>query len=159
MAKRKKKVLAKPTPLVANVKIKDQPIGPFFQPPCLRSMTMASTVATPANTTASKEAFHKAIDLLWNGNSPSCEDRSPGGQWFQWSVRHPQTAWAVLASTRTYGELVAHMAKVAEMGILPEGTMISAGRCYDYCQYDGSYREQTFLLSQVGREVTLEARR
>jgi hypothetical protein len=117
--------------------------------------TIKAIAAINANA-SSKEAFHKAIDLLWNGNSPSFEDRSPGGQWFQWSVRHPQTAWAVLASTRTYAELVAHMAKVAEMGILPEGTLISAGRQFGYCEDDYSHHEQTFLLTTVGRVAHLE---
>ena len=71
-------------------------------------------------------------------------------------MRHPETGWAVLASTRTYGELVAHMAKVAEMGILPDGTLISAGRQFGYCEYDYSHHEQTFLLTTVGRLVHLE---
>ena len=117
---------------------------------------MRSTVASvPANITSNKEAFHKAIGVLWNGKCPSFEDPSPGGQWFQWSVRHPETGWAVLASTSTYAELVSNMAKVAEMRVLPEGTLISAGRQFGYCPYDYSHHEQTFLLSQVGRDLRL----
>jgi len=119
---------------------------------------MASTVATPATATAT--GLIKAVEILWGAGCPNArEERSRLDQWFQFSVRNTDTPWYNLATCPTFGELVAHMTKVAEMGILPEGTMISAGRCYDYCQYDGSYREQTFLLSQVGREVTLEARR
>ena len=101
----------------------------------------------------------KAVEILWGAGCPNArEDRRPDGQWFQFSVRCADTPWYNLATCHTFGELVDHMAKVAEMGVLPKGTMISAGRCYGYCQYDGSYREQTFLLSQVGREVILEAR-
>ena len=118
---------------------------------------MSASIAAAVNTTpATKEAFHKAIGILWGTPCPSFEDRSPGGQWFQYSVRHPETGWAVLASTRTFGELVAHMHKVAEMRVLPEGTLVSAGRQFGYCEYDCSHHEQTFLLTTVGRVAHLE---
>lgn len=116
-----------------------------------------STVATiPATVASNKEAFRSAIGVLWGAECPSYENHSPKtGQWFSFSVRHPETGWAVLATTRTYAELVAHMAKVSAMGILPVGTLISASRCYGYCEYDCSHHAQTFLLSQVGRELCL----
>ena len=118
-------------------------------------MSTSTINATTINTTG----LIKAVEILWGAGCPNArEDRRPEGQWFQFSVRATDTPWYNLASCATFGELVAHMTKVAEMGILPEGTLISAGRCHGYCQYDGSYREQTFLLSQVGREVILKAR-
>ena len=116
---------------------------------------MTTTTFSTTATTSAKEAFKNAIAVLWNGTCPSFKDYRNGGQWFSLSVRHPETGWAVLAETKTYGELVDHMAKVAGMGILPEGTLISAGRQYDYCEEECSHREQTFLLAQVGRTLRL----
>jgi len=117
------------------------------------SISTINATATPAT------GLIKAVEILWGAGCPNArEDRRPDGQWFQFSVRATDTPWYNLASCATYAELVAYMTKVAEMRVLPEGTLISAGRCHGYCQYDGSYREQTFLLSQVGRALRLEVR-
>ena len=75
---------------------------------------MSTATATPANTTT---GLIKAVEILWGTGCPNArEDRSRLGQWFQFSVHHMDTPWYNLASCATFGELVAYMTKVAEMG-------------------------------------------
>lgn len=116
-----------------------------------------ATAAAPATINAALVAFEQAVTNLWRAGCPSArEDHSPEGQWFNFSVRRPETPWYTLATTATYAECVEAMANVARQGVLPEGTLIRAARCHGYCEYDCSHHEQTFLLTTVGRMVHLE---
>lgn len=113
----------------------------------------AAPVSAPA-TALTKEGFFTAVHLIWELELPQVKETN--GEWFNLSVRLPDSCWCSLTCTRTYGELVHAMQRVAHM--LPEGVLVSASRCYGYDQYECSWKEQTFLLSQTGRQLRLQAR-
>ncbi len=115
-----------------------------------------STAAATVNTTpATKEAVIEAVKVIWGMKLPQITHEQ-AKEWFNISVRHPDGCWYGLSSTRSYEELVEVMGRVAPL--LPEGVFVTASRCYGWDDYECSYENKTFLLSQTGRHLRLQNR-
>jgi hypothetical protein len=117
---------------------------------------MSASIAAAARTTpCTREQLGEAVRVIWGMKLPQI-GHEQAKEWFDLSVRHPEGCWYTLGSTRSYGELVEIMGRVAPL--LPEGVFITASRCYGWDDYECSYESQTFLLSQTGRHLRLQNR-